>query len=168
MITRDLEAVISQFPHQSLTALPSNHDIRVLYHRVLALAEESVEKNRTPLMISQKVVQMLYKTPSQLGREVYVAILKALCEAFDEVSSEAITWFLYAEDEVRLTFLCLAIFVAYDLTAQVQRSSHDHPSPDWLASLHRPRSAYGEALSRGPPPELCVVCTEPDQGVVDG
>jgi len=50
--------------------------------------------------MSQKIVQLLYKTSSQLGREIYVALLDQLCHSFEEVAKEAITWLLYAEDEV--------------------------------------------------------------------
>jgi CCR4-NOT transcription complex subunit 1 len=63
------------------------------------LAAESTDRNRTPLLMSQKIVQLLYKTQSQLGREVYVALLEQLCQAFEDVAKEAITWLLYAEDE---------------------------------------------------------------------
>ncbi|TFK25059.1 CCR4-Not complex component [Coprinopsis marcescibilis] len=99
ILTRDLEAVVVQIPTQSLAALPANHDIRVLVSRVLMLAEEAADRERSPLMISQKIVQLLYKTTSQLGREVYIAILDQLCQVFEEVAKEAITWLLYAEDE---------------------------------------------------------------------
>lgn len=101
-LTRDLEAVVVQVPAQSLSVLPPTHDIRVLFQRILSLADDAADRERTPLMISQKIVQMLYKTNSQLGREIYVAILDQLCHAFDEVAKEAITWLLYAEDEVSL------------------------------------------------------------------
>jgi CCR4-NOT transcription complex subunit 1 len=50
--------------------------------------------------MSQKIVQLLYKTTSPLGREVYVAILDQLYHNFENVAKEAITWLLYAEDEV--------------------------------------------------------------------
>lgn len=50
--------------------------------------------------MSQKIVQLLYKTPSQLGREIYVALLDQLCHSFEDVAKEAITWLVYAEDEV--------------------------------------------------------------------
>jgi CCR4-NOT transcription complex subunit 1 len=98
---RDLEAVMVQLPIQSLAALPPNHDIRHLVRRILFLAAESIDRHRTPLLMSQKIVQLLYKTPSQLGREVYVALLDQLCHSFEDVAKEAITWLLYAEDEVR-------------------------------------------------------------------
>jgi CCR4-NOT transcription complex subunit 1 len=92
-----------QLPIQSLAALPPNHDIRHLVQRILFLAAESVDRHRTPLLMSQKIVQLLYKTPSQLGREVYVALLDQLCHSFENVAKEAITWLLYAEDEVSIT-----------------------------------------------------------------
>lgn len=96
----DLEAVMVQLPIQSLAALPPNHDIRHLVRQILFLAAQSVDRHRTPLLMSQKIVQLLYKTPSQLGREVYVALLDQLCHSFEDVAKEAITWLLYAEDEV--------------------------------------------------------------------
>ena len=97
---RDLEAVMVQLPIQSLAGLPPNHDIRHLVRQILFSAADSVDRHRTPLLMSQKIVQLLYKTPSQLGREVYVALLDQLCHSFEDVAKEAITWLLYAEDEV--------------------------------------------------------------------
>lgn len=99
ILTRDLEAVMLQYPNQSLATLPSNHDIRHLVRQIMLLAEEAADRNRTPLMMSQKIVQLLYKTTSSLGREVYVALLDQLCRLFEDVAKEAITWLLYAEDE---------------------------------------------------------------------
>jgi CCR4-NOT transcription complex subunit 1 len=104
VLMRDLEAVMTQLPVQSLAALPPNHDIRYLVRQVLYLSSEAVDCQRTPLLMSQKIVQLLYKTPSQLSREVYVALLDHLCRSFEDVAKEAITWLLYAEDEVRLNF----------------------------------------------------------------
>ena len=102
-LTRDLEAVVLQYPNQALTALPPNHDIRHLVRQIMLLADEARDPERTPLMMSQKIVQLLYKTSSPLGREVYVAILDQLCRNFENVAKEAITWLLYAEDEVTFT-----------------------------------------------------------------
>ena len=65
------------------------------------LASSSADRQRTPLLMSQKIVQLLYKTSTQLGREIYVALLDELCHSFEEVAKEAINWLIYAEDEVR-------------------------------------------------------------------
>ena len=91
-----------QYPNQSLISLPANHDIRHLVRQIMLLADEAADRERTPLMMSQKIVQLLFKTNSPLGREVYVALLDQLCRSFDDVAKEAITWLLYAEDEVRI------------------------------------------------------------------
>ncbi|GLB35158.1 putative not1-domain-containing protein [Lyophyllum shimeji] len=100
VLMRDLEAIMLQLPMQSHeSALPPNHDIRHIVGQILTLATEAGDRQRTPLMMSQKIVQLLYKTPSQLGRDVYVALLARLCRQFEDVEREAITWLLYAEDE---------------------------------------------------------------------
>jgi CCR4-NOT transcription complex subunit 1 len=104
-ILRDLEGLIIQLPIQSLAALPPNHDLRHLVRQILFVATSSIDHNRTPLHMSQKIVQLLYKTSSQLGREIYVALLDQLCRTFEDVAKEAITWLLYAEDEVYFKFL---------------------------------------------------------------
>lgn len=91
-----------QYPNQTLSTLPTNHDIRHLVRQIIQLAEEAADRNRTPLMMSQKIVQLLYKTTTSLGREVYVVLLDQLCRVYEDVAKEAITWLLYAEDEVSL------------------------------------------------------------------
>ncbi|KAI0781233.1 Not1-domain-containing protein [Trametes elegans] len=98
-LVRDLEAVLLQLPITSLAALPPNHEVRHLVRQILFLAVDSLDRTRTPLLMSQKIVQLLYKTPSQLGREIYVALLDQLCHSFEDVAKEAITWLIYAEDE---------------------------------------------------------------------
>ncbi|KAJ3762971.1 Not1-domain-containing protein [Lentinula raphanica] len=96
--TRDLEALFAQLPATPLAALPPNHDVRYIIRNILNAANMG-DRQRTPLQMSQKIVQLLYKTSSSLGREVYVALLQQLCNAFEDVAKEAITWLLYAEDE---------------------------------------------------------------------
>jgi CCR4-NOT transcription complex subunit 1 len=68
----------------------------------MQLANES-DRNRTPLLISQKIVQALYKTVTQLGREVFVALLDTLFATYPDVQHEALTWLIYADDEVSMS-----------------------------------------------------------------
>lgn len=100
-LVKDLESVLPQLPVQTLAALPPSHDIRQLLREFLFLAASSADRQRTPLLMSQKIVQLLYKTNMQLAREIYVALLDQLCQSFEEVAKEAINWLIYAEDEVR-------------------------------------------------------------------
>ncbi len=89
-----------QIPNQTFSLLPQNHDVRHLVRQVIYLTLESADRARTPLAFSQKIVQLLYKTPTQLGRDVYVTLLDQLCRTYEDVAKEAINWLLYAEDEV--------------------------------------------------------------------
>ncbi|KAJ6618288.1 Not1-domain-containing protein [Mycena sp. CBHHK59/15] len=154
VLTRDLEAVMVQLPMQSLSSLPSNHDLRHLVRQIMFLAAESVDRNRTPLLMSQKIVQLLYKTQSQLGREVYVALLEQLCQAFEDVAKEAITWLLYAEDErkfnipVTVTLLRSGLVNTTLLDQQLAKVLFTDPRPtllNYVAGLIR------ECLSSDPP-----------------
>lgn len=117
-----------QLPVQTLAALPPNHDVRYILRQILVIAASAGEQQRTPLMMSQKIVQLLYKTPSALGREVYVTLLDQLCQAFEDVGKEAITWLLYAEDEVCNAYHCQMKYINPFL-AQVQCLSHSDPAP---------------------------------------
>ncbi|KAI9509952.1 Not1-domain-containing protein [Russula earlei] len=101
-LVKELEAALSQLPMQSLAALPPNHDVRHIVRQILYLAAESSDRHRTPLLMSQKIVQLLYKTSQQLTREVYVVLLDQLCRTFEDVAKEAITWLIYADDERKL------------------------------------------------------------------
>ncbi|TFK67891.1 Not1-domain-containing protein [Pluteus cervinus] len=154
VLTRDLESLMLQLPVQSLVSLPSNHDVRHLIRQIIFLAAESIERQRTPLMMSQKIVQLLYKTPSNLGREVYVALLDQLCQSFEDVAKEAITWLLYAEDErkynvaVTVTLLRGGIIDCRIQDQQLAKVLFNDPRPNLLnyaAGLVR------ECLSSDPP-----------------
>jgi len=101
-IINDIERVLEQLPpSQTATTLPSNHDVSLLLRQILVMLNQTAERDEVALAFSQKVVQMLYKAPTQLGREVYAILLDRLCEASAQVNKEAIDWLLYAEDEVR-------------------------------------------------------------------
>jgi len=101
-LTRDLEAIMLQLPVQSLTTLPPSHEVRHLVRQIIYLAVEAADRQHTPLTMSQAIVRKLYNIPSQLGREVYVALLEQLCHSFEDVAKEAIEWLLYSDDEVSL------------------------------------------------------------------
>ncbi|KAF9807170.1 hypothetical protein IEO21_08347 [Rhodonia placenta] len=154
IMVKDLEALLLQLPIQSLAALPPNHDVRQLVRQVLFLANESVDRHRTPLLMSQKIVQLLYKTPSQLGREIYVALLDQLCHSFEDVAKEAITWLIYAEDDrklnvpVTVTLLRSGLINVVQEDQQLAKFLHTDPRPSLLnfaAELIR------ECLTADPP-----------------
>ena len=151
---RDLEAILIQLPILSLAALPSNHEIRLLIRQILFIANDSSVSTRTPLLMSQKIVQLLYKTPSPLGREIYVALLDSLCHQYDDVAREAITWLIYAEDErkfnipVTITLLRSGLVTIIQEDQQLAKLLYADPRPslqNFAAGLIR------ECLAADPP-----------------
>ncbi|RDX42663.1 Not1-domain-containing protein [Lentinus brumalis] len=153
-LVRDLEAVLLQLPITSLAALPPNHEVRLLVRQILFIAADSLDRSRTPLLMSQKIVQLLYKTPSQLGREIYVALLDQLCHSFEEVAREAITWLIYAEDErkfnvpVTVTLLRSGLVTISQEDQQLAKLLYSDPRPSlqtFAAGLIR------ECLAADPP-----------------
>lgn len=100
-IIGEVERILEQMPpSQSASAAGPTSEISVLIRQILAIVSQSAEREETGLAFSQKVVQLLYKAQSQLGREIYVSLLERLCDASVQVAREATEWLLYAEDEV--------------------------------------------------------------------
>jgi CCR4-NOT transcription complex subunit 1 len=99
-MAKEVEAILIQTPYPSLAALPANHDIRLILRQMVNIASSTADRQKTPITLSQRIVQFLYKTNSSLGREVYVALLEQLCHQYENVAKEAIPWLIYSEDEV--------------------------------------------------------------------
>ncbi|RUS19853.1 hypothetical protein BC937DRAFT_86816 [Endogone sp. FLAS-F59071] len=95
----ELDKQISQTSAVSFNALPQNHDIRLLVRQIPVLASQSHNRGATAMTFAQKVVQQLYKSESNLGRETYVVLLERLCETSPEVAKEVINWFLYSDED---------------------------------------------------------------------
>jgi len=100
----ELERILSQLHAQSFSAIPPNHELRQCGRQVALLAGQSVSPDELALVFSQKVVSFLFKTPLQIGREMYVSVLERLCHSFPKVAKEAVDWLLTSEDEVYLFF----------------------------------------------------------------
>ena len=146
---KELEAALSQLPMQSLAALPPNHDVRHIVRQILYLAVESSDRHRTPLLMSQKIVQLLYKTTQQLTREVYVALLDQLCRTFEDVAKEAITWLIYADDEVRSYFSRYLQYSQKRLCSEKTQCACDrHTTPERFDQHCPARSATSKVLVR--------------------
>lgn len=99
-IVNELERLLEQMPpSQTASTLPPSHHISLSIRQIILIAGQAVDREETALAFSQKAVQLLYKAPTQLGREVYAVLLDRLCDSSPQVSREATEWLLYAEDE---------------------------------------------------------------------
>ena len=96
----ELDRLLGQASEEeTLATLAQNSDIRLIVRQIPMIAAQSTNRDETALAFSQKVVQLLYKTESQLGREVYVILLERLCEVSIKAAREVTAWLVYAEDE---------------------------------------------------------------------
>ena len=86
-------------PDAGLTELSQDHEIRHALRLIPMVAAQSASRDETALAFSQKVVQLLFKIESKLGREVYVVLLDRLCEISLKAAREVTAWLIYAEDE---------------------------------------------------------------------
>lgn len=95
----ELEKLISVTNVPSFSMLPLQHDIVTIVHQVPLLAMTSFDKAEAARTFAQKVVQLLYKSETQLGREVYVILLERLCEVSPNVGVLVTSWLTHADDE---------------------------------------------------------------------
>lgn len=95
----ELDKRINQSSVSSFADLPQDSDIRFLVRQIPIIAASAFNRVETTLNFAQKIVQLLYKADSNLGRETYVALLEKLCETA-LVAKEVTAWLVYADDEV--------------------------------------------------------------------
>jgi CCR4-NOT transcription complex subunit 1 len=101
-IVGELDAALPSETASSLVQLPANSDIAVVLAQLPVLAARSLHTDETALACAQKVVQLLYRAPTELAREVYATLLERLCSLSEKVTREVLAWLIYAEDEVGL------------------------------------------------------------------
>ena len=94
-----LFAEVTESQTTTLATLPSTHFVRQVLPHLMELVLQSSHRDETVLLIAQKTVQLLYKTGTDLAREVWVAVLEQLCEQSPKVAREVTAWLMYAEDE---------------------------------------------------------------------
>lgn len=85
--------------------MPIQHDIRLLVRHISFLVEQSQQRDHTSIFFAQKVVQLLYKSESDLACEVYVMLLDHLCNCSSHTAKEVSNWLVYADDERKYNVL---------------------------------------------------------------
>lgn len=129
-LVMELDKLLSRADVDSLGQLPLHHDIKMIIRQIPVIATQSAFTDQTALAFSQKIVQLLYKSGSNLGREVWVSILQRLCDLFTKVAKEVMQWLIYAEDIVsdNDSISHLLFLLTHDLSilAQIQCSGHSH------------------------------------------
>jgi len=100
MLNPGFQHLVSQLDRAIAQGVHSSDTIRDFLRQALGIVARSTDREETTLAFSQKTVQLLFKSSSQVGREIYVLLLQRLCESSTRVAKEAIEWLLFADDEV--------------------------------------------------------------------
>ncbi|KAI8988678.1 CCR4-Not complex component, Not1-domain-containing protein [Pilobolus umbonatus] len=95
----ELEKLVSVTNVPHFSSLPVQHDIIHILRQIPLLAMSSFDKSEAARTFAQKVVQLLYKSETQLGREMYVILLERLCEISPNVGVLVTSWLTHADDE---------------------------------------------------------------------
>lgn len=95
----ELEKAIANETAPALTGVPQESEVRRIVQQIPLVAATSTARDETVLGCSQKVVQLMYRSSSALGRDAYVFLLDRLCAISTKVAKEVSAWLLYAEDE---------------------------------------------------------------------
>jgi CCR4-NOT transcription complex subunit 1 len=105
-IASDIDIIIASAPARSVTELPVDHELRRQIQTAVVLVSHPAIQDPAgaALSIAQKVVQLLYRSETSLGREVYVLMLQQLCETIRVVNQEVRDWLIYADDKVCTLF----------------------------------------------------------------
>lgn len=86
----------------AITKLTPDHEVHRILRQIPIVASKSFAKDDTTLTFSQKVVQHLYRSETQLAREVFIILLQRLCDVATKIAKEVTAWLIYAPDEVGL------------------------------------------------------------------
>ncbi|KAI9272225.1 CCR4-Not complex component, Not1-domain-containing protein [Helicostylum pulchrum] len=95
----ELEKLVSMTNVPNFSSLPINHDIILYVRQIPVLAMSSFDQSEAARTFAQKVVQLLYKSETQLGREMYVILLERLCDVSQNVGTLVTSWLTHADDE---------------------------------------------------------------------
>ncbi|KAI7904539.1 uncharacterized protein BX663DRAFT_431376 [Cokeromyces recurvatus] len=89
----DLESLFSITSHiPSFNLLPPQHEIMVYVKQIPLIAMSSFDKTEMIKVFAQRIVQLAYANPTQLGKETYLFILERLCHISPNIRTLVSTW----------------------------------------------------------------------------
>ncbi|TIC11800.1 Not1-domain-containing protein [Wallemia mellicola] len=95
----EIEKAIVASQVDSSELLPPNSELRPLVQEVSILAFQSQNFEEVSLSFAQRIVQLLYRAETNLGREVHVTILQHLCELSMKAAKEVTAWLVLSDDD---------------------------------------------------------------------
>jgi hypothetical protein len=103
-ILSKVAAYLNQIEAQYSSEIPPGHDITLFIRQMPAIIANTSDPASLALSLSQKTVNALYSSHSQLHRDCYSSLLHVLCQAFPKILKELNSWITYSNDEVRFYY----------------------------------------------------------------
>lgn len=95
-----IEQSISSCTEASVSELGHSHTIRGLMKQIILLASSSpIHRDELCLLMSQRLMQGLYRTDSQLYIDVIILLLIKIFEFSSKAAKEVTTWVVHSTDE---------------------------------------------------------------------
>ncbi|PJF16482.1 hypothetical protein PSACC_03678 [Paramicrosporidium saccamoebae] len=96
-------------PEDTVSKLPPSHEIRSLMKQIVLLASSSpIHRDELCLLMSQRLMQGLYKTESPLYVDVIILLLIKIFEFSSKAAKEVTTWVVHSTDERKYSVLATA------------------------------------------------------------
>ena len=95
----ELDAAISKNSEAVVANLPANHEIIALVRQINLIISQFANRDEIALWFAQSLVDLLYKSDSAFGMEIYIILLERISELSKRVAREFFVWLLFADDE---------------------------------------------------------------------
>lgn len=142
----------------SVSRLSPQHEIRVLMKQIIQLASSSpVHRDELCLLMSQRLMQGLYRTESVLLVDIIILLLLKIFEFSSKAAKEVTSWVVFSTDERKFSVLATASLFAsglvyvldFDTQLAKQIDSGKETAVDFAVSLIR-RCVFEEPAVAAP------------------
>ncbi len=101
-----VEKAVPEAAAESVSQLPASSEIRSLMKQIVLLASSSpIHRDELCLMMSQRLMQALYKTESVLYVDIIILVLIKIFEFSSKAAKEVTTWVVHSSDERKYSVL---------------------------------------------------------------
>jgi CCR4-NOT transcription complex subunit 1 len=128
LVISELEQFVSENPTGTLAALSNQPDAQSNMQQIIWLVSKATNVEDVALVFAQKIIQLLYKSPSIASNEVYIWLLIKLIETSPKLLKDIKEWLLYQDDErkcdttVTISLMRAELLNVHELDMQLARS----------------------------------------------
>lgn len=108
-IVAKIEALVGTVGAVAVSKLPPNHELRAQMKQIILLASSSpVHRDELCLLMSQRLMQGLYRTDSVLLVDMIILLLLKIFEFSSKAAKEVTSWVIFSTDERKYSVLATA------------------------------------------------------------